>query len=392
MSVRRTQVAIIGGGPAGLLLARLLHLAGIDCVILERQTVEHVMGRIRAGVLEQGTVDALRDARVADRMDRECLVHHGTQLAFDDNMIRIDFSGLAGRPVTVWGQTEVTRDLYDAHAAAGVPVIDEVSDVVLHDVTSDRPWVGYEVAGSSQRLDCELIAGCDGFHGVSRHAIPTATRTELELVYPFGWLGVLSETPPVDEELIYCNHPRGFALCSMRHSMLSRYYVQCDLSDAVEDWPDDRFWEELTTRMPSGPAARLVTGPSIEKSIAPLRSFVVEPMRHGNLFLAGDAAHIVPPTGAKGLNLAVSDVWYLGRAMIDRFGTGSTTGLDEYSDKALARVWAAVRFSWWLTSLMHRFDDRGPFGRRLQLAELGYLAGSPAAQTAMAENYTGLPL
>ena len=392
MTTERTQVAIIGGGPAGLLLARMLDLAGIDCVIIERQTTEYVMSRIRAGVLEQGSVEILRSLGVGQRMDSEGFTHDGTHLAFAGRMIRIDFRALTDKAVTIYGQTEMTKDLYDAHARAGVPILDRAEDVALHDLTTDTPFVTYARDGAGFRLDCDFVAGCDGSHGVSRESIPVELRTDYERVYPFGWLGVLSETPPVADELIYANHERGFALCSMRHAMLSRYYVQCPLTDSVEDWSDDRFWDELVRRLPADAASALVTGPSIEKSIAPLRSFVSEPMSHGRLHLAGDASHVVPPTGAKGLNLAVSDVHYLGTALADRYETGSTAGLDAYSARALTRVWKAVRFSWWMTSLMHLFPDQGRIGQRIQEAELAYLADSDAAQIAMAENYVGLPL
>ena len=392
MTTERTQVAIIGGGPAGLLLARILHLAGIECVILERQTTEYVMARVRAGVLEQGSVEILRSLGVGRRMDNEGFTHDGTYLAFAGRMIRIDFRARIDKTVTIYGQTEVTKDLYDVHARAGVPIVEEADDVLLHDVTTESPYVTYSKNGDAFRLDCDFVAGCDGFHGVSRGTIPAGLRTEYERVYPFGWLGVLSETPPIADELIYANHERGFALCSKRNLMLSRYYVQCPLTDSVDDWSDDRFWDELVRRLPADATTSLVTGPLIEKSIAPLRSFVSEPMSHGRLHLAGDASHIVPPTGAKGLNLAVSDVHYLGSALVDRYETGSTTGLDDYSARALARVWKAVRFSWWMTSLMHRFPDQGQIGQRIQEAELEYLAESEAAQIAMAENYVGLPL
>ena len=392
MTTEHTQVAIIGGGPAGLLLARMLNLAGIDCVILERQTKEYVMARIRAGVLEQGSVDIMRDLGVGARMDAECFVHEGTFVAFAGRMFRVDFMARTGKPVIVYGQTEVTKDLYDAHAAMGTPILDSAANVRLHDIDTDSPWVTYERDGDEHRLDADLIAGCDGFHGVSRETIPASVRKEYERVYPFGWVGVLSETPPIAEELIYANHERGFALCSKRNLGLSRYYVQCPLSDTVDDWSDDRFWEELVRRLPPEPVEDLVTGPSIEKSIAPLRSFVSEPLRHGRLFLAGDSAHIVPPTGAKGLNLAFSDTYYLGRAMIDFFDNGTTAGLDEYSDRALDRVWKCVRFSWWMTTLLHLFPDQGEIGQRIQEAELDYLSTSDAAQLAMAENYVGLPL
>jgi p-hydroxybenzoate 3-monooxygenase len=391
MTSLHTRVVIIGGGPAGLLLARTLQLAGHDSVVLERQTREYVMARVRAGVLEWGTVEMLRDLGVGDRMDREGFVHGGTGLSFSGRQIRIDFHELTGKSVMIYGQTEVTKDLYGALDEAGVSIVDEAHDVVLHDVATSAPFVTYTKHGVARRIDCDYIAGCDGYHGVSRSTIPATVRREYERVYPFGWLGILSQTPPVDHELIYAHHQRGFALCSMRHSMLSRYYVQCPLEDDVSDWPDERFWEELSRRLPADAAQRLVTGPSIEKSIAPLRSFVAEPLRYGRLFLAGDAGHIVPPTGAKGLNLAVSDVHYLSRGLIDALSGGSTTGLDEYSQTALARVWQAVRFSWWMTTLLHRFPEAGEFGVRIQEAELTYLAGSQAAQRSMAENYVGLP-
>jgi len=392
MTTTRTRVAIIGGGPAGLLLARHLQLAGHETVILERQTREYVMARVRAGVLEWGTVELLRSLGVGERMDREGFVHDGVGLAFSERQIRVDFKGLVQRSVMVYGQTEVTKDLYAALDAHGTVIIDEVDDVVPHDIATNAPFVTYTKVGVQHRIDCDYIAGCDGYHGVSRAAIPSAVLHQYEREYPFGWLGILSETPPVDHELIYAHHERGFALCSMRHATLSRYYVQCPLDDDVGDWSDDRFWDELSQRLPEQVAARLVTGPSIEKSIAPLRSFVVEPLRHGRLFLAGDAGHIVPPTGAKGLNLAMSDVHYLARGLIDALSGRSTTGLDEYSKVALARVWQAVRFSWWMTTLLHRFPDTGDFGVRIQEAELAHLARSEAARAAMAEVYVGLPL
>ena len=387
----RTQVVIIGGGPAGLLLARKLQLAGLESVILERQTREHVLGRIRAGVLEWGSVELLRGADVGDRMDAEGFVHAGVGLSFSGRHLRIDFEERAGKSVMVYGQTEVTKDLYAALDDAGVPIIHEAADVMPHDVTTGSPYVTFTHAGTERRIDCDYIAGCDGFHGVSRSVIPADVLTEYERVYPFGWLGILSETPPVDDELIYAHHERGFALCSMRHSMLSRYYVQCPLDDSSDDWSDDRFWEELTTRLPPEAAERLVTGPSIEKSIAPLRSFVAEPLSYGRLFIAGDAGHIVPPTGAKGLNLAFSDVHYLFEGLEAALTGGSTTGLEAYSDRALRRVWQAVRFSWWMTTLMHRFPDTGEFDRAIQEAELDYLSMSEAAQRSFAEQYTGLP-
>jgi p-hydroxybenzoate 3-monooxygenase len=383
---------IVGGGPAGLLLARLLGLAGIESVVLERQTREHVLGRIRAGVLEWGTVQVLSDAGVGERMLREGFVHEGVGLSYRGRHVRVDFKSLTGKSIMVYGQTKVTEDLYAAVDDAGITVVDQAADVLPCGVDGDAPYVTFVRDGEARRIDCAYVAGCDGAHGVSRGAIPDSILRTYERLYPFGWLGVLSETPPVDTELIYCHSERGFALCSMRHSQLSRYYVQCDLDDGVGDWPDERFWDELRPRLPDTAAARLVTGPSIEKSITPLRSFVAEPLRYGRLVLAGDAGHVVPPTGAKGLNLAVSDVHYLAGALIDALTTGSTTGLDEYSDRALARVWKAVRFSWWMTTLLHRFPESGGFGQRVQEAELDYLADSEAAQHALAENYVGLPL
>lgn len=387
----KTRVCIIGGGPAGLLLGHVISLAGVENVILEHRSREHVLGRVRAGVLERGLTDQLREAGLAGRLDREGQVHTGVRLAFSGRQLRIDFEALTGSHVTVYGQTEVTHDLYVARDAAGGAIVHEAENVAIHGADGDAPYVTYVHGGAPARVDCDFVAGCDGFHGVSRRTIPSALLKTFERVYPFGWLGILSRTPPVDNELIYANHPRGFALCSMRSPTLSRHYIQCSLDDRVEDWPDERFWEELAQRLPPEHATALVSGPSVEKSIAPLRSFVAEPMRWGRLFLAGDAAHIVPPTGAKGLNLAASDVFYLSRALIDWYRRGDSAGLDGYSDRALARVWKAERFSWWMTSLLHRFPENGAFGARMQEAELAYIAGSAAAQTALAENYVGLP-
>lgn len=388
----KTQVGIIGGGPAGLLLSQILHLQGIESVILERQSRDYVLGRVRAGVLEQGLTEMLREAQVGARMDREGQIHGGFHLAFGGRMERIDLEGLTGgKTVMVYGQTEVTRDLYEARDTMGGTVIDEAVDVMPHDLESDAPYLTFEKDGARERLDCDFIAACDGFHGVGRRSMPDSVLKTYERVYPFGWLGVLSRTRPVDDELIYANHGRGFALCSMRSSSLSRYYVQCAVDEDIAEWPDDRFWDELKSRLPDDVAARLETGPSIEKSIAPLRSFVAEPMRHGRMFLAGDAAHIVPPTGAKGLNLAASDVYYLSRALIAQYADGDEGGLLDYSRTALARVWKAERFSWSMTMMMHNFPDQGAFGAKMQQAELDYLTSSRAAMTAMAENYVGLP-
>jgi p-hydroxybenzoate 3-monooxygenase len=388
----RTQVAIIGAGPAGLLLGQMLHQAGIDNIILERQTAEHVLSRIRAGVLEQITVDLLDQVGVGARMHQEGLVHDGFALSFGGSKHRIDLHQLTGgKTVMVYGQTEVTRDLMAARAAAGLSTVYEATDVELHDFDGTHTSVSYGSAASRQRIDCDFIAGCDGYHGVSRASVPAAAITNYEKVYPFGWLGVLSDTPPVAEELIYSNHERGFALCSMRSPTRSRYYIQCPLTEKLADWSDQNFWDELRRRLDPATAEALITGPSIEKSIAPLRSFVAEPMRFGKLFLAGDASHIVPPTGAKGLNLAASDVRYLSQAMIEFYGERSQAGIDHYSARCLRRVWKAERFSWWFTSLMHRFPDDGPIGHKLQSAELDYLVGSRAASTVMAENYVGLP-
>jgi len=387
----KTQVAIIGGGPSGLLLSQLLHTRGIDSVVLERKTKDYVLARIRAGVLEQGLVGLMEQAGCAERMHTEGFPHDGTLISYGDEMFRVDFAKHTGTPVMVYGQTEVTRDLYEAREKADGKIEFNVEDVVIHDAKTDQPFVTYIVDGETRRLDCDFIAGCDGFHGVSRGTIPNDVRQEYEKIYPFGWLGIISETPPISHELIYSNSPRGFALCSMRNENLSRYYVQCSLDDRPEDWTDDAFWAELKQRLPKDQADKLVTGPSIEKSIAPLRSFVTEPMRWGRLFLCGDAAHIVPPTGAKGLNTAASDIHYLFKGLCDFYENESTAGIDAYSDKALSRVWKAERFSWWFSSIMHRYPDQTAFDQKMQIAELEFLRSNEAAQKAMAENYVGLP-
>ncbi|MEL6533422.1 MAG: 4-hydroxybenzoate 3-monooxygenase [Pseudomonadota bacterium] len=387
----RTQVAIIGGGPSGLLLGQLLATRGIASVVLERRSKAHVLSRIRAGVLEEGLVRLMEEAGCADRLHAEGHLHTGTRISYGDESFRIDFTEHGARPVVVYGQTEVTRDLYAAREAQGGAILYDVEDVTIEGADSDSPSVRYRQGETSGRIECDFVAGCDGFHGVSRQTIPAELRREYEKVYPFGWLGVLSETPPVDAELIYANSPRGFALCSMRNPTLSRYYIQCDIADRPEDWSDEAFWEELKARIPAQAAAALITGPSIEKSVAPLRSFVCEPMRWGRLFLCGDAAHIVPPTGAKGLNTAASDVNYLFRALAEYYESGSMAGIEGYSAQALARVWKVERFSWWFSSLMHRFPDQSAFDHKMQLAELSFLRSNAAAQRAMAENYVGLP-
>ncbi|GJG97245.1 4-hydroxybenzoate 3-monooxygenase [Cupriavidus pauculus] len=386
-----TRVAIVGAGPAGLLLGQLLTVAGIDNIVIEQRSPEHVLSRIRAGILECVTVDALARAGVDARLRAEGLVHRGIELSFGGVRHRIDFHALIGRDVTVYGQTEVTRDLMAARQEAGMPSVYEAQDVSLHDFDGRRPRVCYRKDGIEHEVSCDFIAGCDGFHGVSRASVPDASKQIFERVYPFGWLGILSETPPVADELIYASHPRGFALCSMRSKTRSRYYVQVPSAEKAEGWSDDRFWDELRSRLDAEAAEALVTGPSIEKSIAPLRSFVCEPMRFGSLFLAGDAAHIVPPTGAKGLNLAASDVLYLADGFIAHYRHGDSQELDLYSARCLSRVWKAERFSWWMTSLLHRFPDADAFAHRIQQAELDYLVSSEAACRSLAENYVGLP-
>ncbi|WP_275627477.1 4-hydroxybenzoate 3-monooxygenase [Pseudomonas sp. 273] len=388
----KTQVAIIGAGPSGLLLGQLLQRAGIDNVILERQSPDYVLGRIRAGVLEQGTVDLLREAGANARMDAEGLPHDGFELVLDGRRERIDLKGLTGgKNVMVYGQTEVTRDLMEARQASGALSIYEAGDVQLHEVQGEKPYVTFTKDGEAARLDCDYIAGCDGFHGVSRQTIPADKLKTYERVYPFGWLGLLSDTPPVNHELIYASSERGFSLSSMRSATRSRYYLQVGLEEKVEDWSDQRFWDELKRRLPADAAARLVTGPSLEKSIAPLRSFVVEPLQYGKLFLVGDAGHIVPPTGAKGLNLAASDVDALYRILVKVYGEGRVELLQRYSEVALRRIWKAERFSWWMTSMLHKFPDNDAFTQKMLDTELAYFLDSLAGRTCIAENYVGLP-
>jgi len=391
MTVMRTQVVIIGGGPAGSLLAHLLRRVGIESVVLERRSREYVLGRIRAGVLEQVAAELLRANGLGARMDREGQVHDGVTVSDQGRPFRVNFREMTGRSVIIYGQTELQKDLYDLDDAPGTTFVDAVEGVEINDVDSTSPYVIYRSSGGEHRVDADFIVGCDGAHGVSRTAFPQSLTRTYERIYPFGWLGIMSETPPVNDELIYARHERGFALCSMRNPMLSRYYLQCPIDATLAEWPDDRFWAELRLRIPPEAAERLVTGPSVEKSIVPLRSYVTEPMRHGKLFLAGDAAHVVPPTGAKGLNLAVSDVAYLSRALGEHYRERDDVGLDAYSDVALRRVWKATRFSWWMTTVLHRFPEDGPFAERLQGIELEYLRDSRAARTVMAENYVGLP-
>lgn len=389
----RTQVAIIGAGPSGLLLGQLLHKAGIDAIILERQSGEYVLGRIRAGVLEQVCIDLMDEAGVGERMHREGQVHGGFELLVDGQRHRIDMNKLTGgKNVMVYGQTELTRDLMEARAAAGLPTVYEALNVQVHDFDTQNPRVTYEKDGQTHTIECDFIAGCDGFHGVCRASAPRSAIKEFEKVYPFGWLGLLSDTPPVHDELIYVNSPRGFALCSQRSQTRSRYYLQVPLTDKIEEWTDEAFWQELRLRLDDEANAKLVTGPSIEKSIAPLRSFVTEPLRFGRMFLAGDAGHIVPPTGAKGLNLAATDVKYLFNGIREYYEEKSEAGIDRYSELALKRIWRAERFSWWFTQLMHKFPDDGEIVGKFQRAELDYLINSEAGSRTMAENYVGLPL
>jgi len=388
----KTKVAIIGGGPSGLLLSQLLDLQGIDNILIEKHSRDYVLGRIRAGVLEHGFADLMREAACGARMDAEGEIHDGFFIAHDGVKERVNLKGLTGgNSVVVYGQTELTRDLYDAREKMGGALIHNVEDVALHGLTTDAPHLTFRHEGADKRIDCDYIIGADGFHGVSRKSIPEGKIGVFERVYPFGWLGVLSNTPPVSPELIYAKHERGFALCSLRSQTLSRYYIQVPLTDTVEDWSDEAFWAELKRRLPEDVAAALVTGPSIEKSIAPLRSFVAEPMRYGRLFLAGDAAHIVPPTGARGLNSAASDIYYLYHAMLGHYKNNDDSGLESYSQKALARVWKGQRFSWWMTTLLHDFPESGAFDKRLQETDLAYLFSSESALASLAENYVGLP-
>ena len=388
----KTQVGIVGGGPSGLMLSQLLHLKGIDNIVLEKHSREYVLGRIRAGVLEHGFAELMREAQCGARMDAEGEIHEGFYIAEGGRKRRVDLAGhTGGNSVVVYGQTELTRDLYEARDRMGGKVIHNVEDVKLHDLKSDAPHITYREGDEIIRIDCDYVIGADGFHGVSRKSIPADVLKEYEKVYPFGWLGVLSRTKPVSPELIYAKSDRGFALCSLRSQVLSRYYIQVPLTDTVENWSDEDFWAELKARLPEDVAGALETGPSIEKSIAPLRSFVAEPMRHGNLFLAGDAAHIVPPTGARGLNSAASDIYYLYHALLDHYQNGDDTGLESYSEKALARVWKAQRFSWWMTTLLHNFPDNIAYDQKLQQTDMDYLFSSEAALTSLAENYVGLP-
>lgn len=387
----RTQVAIVGAGPSGLLLGALLHKAGIDNVIIEQRSADYVLGRIRAGVLEQVAVDLLDEAGVGARLHAEGLPHDGFDMCFGGARHRIDLHRLTGKRVVVYGQTEVTRDLMDHRAAIGRSTVYEADNVAVHGFDGPTPHVTWRKDGVEHRLDADFIAGCDGFHGVCRASVPAGAITSYEKVYPFGWLGLLADVPPVHHELIYGHTERGFMLASMRSHTRVRYYLQCPLTDQVENWSDEAFYDEFRRRLPPEDAARLVTGPSLEKSIAPLRSFVAEPMRFGRLFLAGDAAHIVPPTGAKGLNLAASDVALLSRGLVEHY-RGSNAGIDHYSQLALSRIWKAERFSWWFTQLMHLFPENGAFGAKMQRAELDYLFSSEAAQKVVAENYVGLPI
>jgi len=388
----KTQVAIIGAGPSGLLLGQLLAKHGVENIVVERQTKEHVLSRIRAGVLEQGTVGLLDEAGVGERLHREGLIHHGFDIAFHDHHLHLHLEQLTqGKYVTVYGQTEVTKDLSDARQASHLDTFYEASQVQVSELLTKKPLVQFEQDHQAYQIEADYIAGCDGYHGVCRAAIPKESIEEFERVYPFGWLGILSDTPPVQEELLYGNHPNGFYLCSMRSHTRSRYYLQCSLDEDIANWPDERFWDQLQSRLPSSISANLVRGPSIEKSIAPLRSFVAEPLRYGQMFLAGDAGHIVPPTGAKGLNLAASDIYYLSNALIDFYHQSNPKGLESYSTIALQRIWKAERFSWWLTNMLHQFPEKSRFDQRIAQAEFDYLCQSELAQKTLAENYVGLP-
>ena len=388
----KTKVGIVGAGPAGLLLSKLLANAGVDSIVIDRQDRAYIEGRIRAGVLEWGSVEALREAGIGERMDREGLPHDGFDMCFDGELHRIDLKGLTDQKVMVYGQTEITKDLFEAHVERGTELMFSVEDVEILEVKNDRPIIRFKKHGELHEIECDYVAGCDGFHGASRKTIPANVLKTFERVYPFGWLGILIDQPPVSDELIYSNHQRGFALCSMRSPTRSRYYIQCDMSEKVEDWSDERFFDELELRLGAEIGKQVKRGSSIEKSIAPLRSFVAEPMRYGNLFLAGDAAHIVPPTGAKGLNLAIADVRLLSHALDQKYNKNNTVYIDSYSQRCLSRVWKVERFSWYMSTMLHQFPEHSPFEKRMQRAEFDYIVQSEAASRTIAENYVGLPL